>query len=138
MYSILIDVTSSHKLQLSHNLRRWHGTIDTTLYYENLSQELLEWSDILGVSWTQNKTNNPLAGYTQIVYGDGTKLIGYSAVGVGHTVPVQETIDLAWFGITGGTTTGTTTTSKTATSTSTSPPVTSTASSGSVPEWGQW
>lgn len=30
----------------------------------------------------------------------GTEVVGYSAAGVGHTVPVHETIDLAWFGIT--------------------------------------
>jgi acetylxylan esterase len=106
----------------------WHGTIDTTLYYPNLAQELLEWSDVLGVSFSHNNTNTPQSEYTQMVYGDGTQLIGYSAVGVGHTVPVHETVDLAWFcisapcGTTGGTTTttaaGTTlTTSKTTSST---------------------
>lgn len=74
-----------------------------------------------------------------MVYGDGTELIGYSAVNVGHTVPVHETVDLAWFGITGGNS-GTTTTSKPAsTSTTSTPPSTSTTSTGgSIPEWGQW
>jgi acetylxylan esterase len=62
-----------------------------------------------------------------MVYGDGTQLIGYSALNVGHTVPVHETADLAWFGITGG---GSTTTS-------TAPP-TSTSAGGTIPKWGQW
>jgi acetylxylan esterase len=34
-----------------------------------------------------------------MVYGDGTQVVGYSAQGVGHTVPIHETMDLAWFGI---------------------------------------
>ena len=58
-----------------------------------------EWSNVLGVSFTKNVTNNPQSGYTQMVYGDGTTLVGYSAQGVGHTVPIHETMDLAWFGI---------------------------------------
>jgi acetylxylan esterase len=87
-----------------------------------------------------------------MVYGDGTQLIGYSAVGVGHTVPVHETVDLAWFCISGacagGTTTssvGTTTTTSVGTTlktSTTSPPATTTTTTGSsggtVAEWGQW
>jgi acetylxylan esterase len=83
------------------------------------------------------------------VYGDGTQLIGYSAVGVGHTVPVHETIDLAWFCISaacaGGTTTsagGTTTSSigvGTTLSTTTSAPATTTSTGGgTIAKWGQW
>jgi acetylxylan esterase len=69
-----------------------------------------------------------------MVYGDGTQLIGYSAVGVGHTVPVHETIDLAWFCISGAcTSTGTMTTSTTSTPTSTS-----STGGGTIAEYGQW
>ena len=53
----------------------------------------------MGVSFTNNVTNTPQSGYTQLVYGDGTKLVAYSASGVGHTVPVHEDVDLKWFGI---------------------------------------
>lgn len=117
----------------------WHGTIDTTLYYENLSQELLQWSNVLGVSFSQNNTNTPSSGYTQMVYGDGTQLIGYSALNVGHTVPVHETYDLAWFGITGGGST-TTSTPGSGTSPTTSTHITTstpTGTGGSIPEWSQ-
>ncbi|KAM3074475.1 hypothetical protein ACMFMG_002721 [Clarireedia jacksonii] len=111
----------------------WHGTVDTILYYPNLGEELKEWSNVLGLSFTRNVTNSPQSGYTQIVYGDGTKLVGYSATGVGHTVPVHETNDLAWFCISqacaGGSVTtsvpGTTTTATTLTSRSTSDSTTS-------------
>jgi acetylxylan esterase len=47
---------------------------------------LLEWSELYGVQFTKNVTDSLQRGYTQIVYGDGTKVVGYSAQGVGHTV----------------------------------------------------
>ena len=53
----------------------------------------------MNIPFTKNVTNNPQSGYTQLVYGDGTKLVGYSAQGVGHTVPIHESVDLAWFGL---------------------------------------
>ena len=76
---------------------------DTTLYYENFGQEILEWTDVLGVSQTATTTtqNDPQSGYTQTTYGD--LVVAYSAANVGHTVPVHETVDLVWFGITAGT-----------------------------------
>ncbi|KAI9055106.1 hypothetical protein LZ554_000071 [Drepanopeziza brunnea f. sp. 'monogermtubi'] len=77
----------------------WHGTADTTLSYSNLAETLKQWSNVLDVAFTKNTTDTPEAGYTEMVYGDGTKLRGYSAEGVGHSVPVHETVDLAWFGI---------------------------------------
>lgn len=57
--------------------------------------------NVLGISFTKNVTNNPQSGYTQMVFGDGTQYVGYSAQGVGHTVPVHESLVLDWFGITG-------------------------------------
>lgn len=77
----------------------WHGTADTLVTYPNLGEEIKEWSGLHSVTFTRNNTNTPQSGYTQIVYGDGTKFTAYSAVGVGHTVPVHEGVDLAWFGI---------------------------------------
>jgi hypothetical protein len=71
----------------------------------------LEWSNVLEVSFNYNLTNTPQSEYTEMVYGDGTQLIGYSAVGVGHTVPVHETVDLAWFCISAACAGGTTTSS---------------------------
>jgi len=80
-------------------LATWHGTADTFVHYKNLAEELKEWSGLLGVTFTKNVTSTPQSGYTQLVYGDGTKLVGYSAQGVGHTVPVHESDDLKWFGL---------------------------------------
>ena len=80
-------------------MQLWHGTADTTLYYQNLVEANKQWSNVLGVNFNHNATNTPLPQYTQMVFGDGTKLVAYSAVGVGHTVPVRENDVLAWFGI---------------------------------------
>ncbi|KAK4188098.1 Alpha/Beta hydrolase protein [Podospora australis] len=80
-------------------IQTWHGEADDFVNYPNLAEQLKQWADILGVTFTRNETDSPMPGYTKIVYGDGTKLLGYSARGVGHTVPVQEEIDLNWFGI---------------------------------------
>ncbi|EHK98423.1 putative Acetylxylan esterase A [Glarea lozoyensis 74030] len=77
----------------------FHGTIDTTLYYANFGEELKEWSNVLGVSFNHNQTNTPISGYTKMIYGDGTKLVGVSCYNVGHTPPVRVPDDLAWFGI---------------------------------------
>ncbi|KIK66164.1 carbohydrate esterase family 1 protein [Collybiopsis luxurians FD-317 M1] len=78
----------------------WHGTADTTLYYPNYGEEIKEWTNVFGLSQTATTTtaNDPQSGYTMTTYG--SQVVGYSAAGVGHTVPVHETIDLAWFGIT--------------------------------------
>ena len=68
--------------------------------YPNLAEEVKEWSGVLGVQWTKNVTDSPQSGYTQMVFGDGTRFTAYSAAGVGHTVPVHESVDLKWFGLT--------------------------------------
>ncbi|WQF86291.1 Putative esterase, PHB depolymerase, alpha/Beta hydrolase [Colletotrichum destructivum] len=80
-------------------IQTFHGTADTLVKYPNLAEQLKEWSAIHGVTFARNNTNNPTVGYTQMVYGDGTKLVGYSAQGIGHTVPVQRDQDLKWFGL---------------------------------------
>jgi acetylxylan esterase len=77
----------------------WHGTADNVVLYPNLAETLKQWSNVLQVTFSSNQTNTPESGYTKMIYGDGTKLVGYSASGVGHVVPAHETDDLKWFGI---------------------------------------
>ncbi|VBB84349.1 Putative Carbohydrate Esterase Family 1 [Podospora comata] len=78
----------------------WHGDNDFFVnYFHNFEEQLEQWGAIHGVEFTRNETNVPAAGYTKMVYGDGTKLVGYSASGVGHVVPQFEAVDLEWFGI---------------------------------------
>lgn len=77
----------------------WHGHADTFVSYLNLNEQIKEWSTLLDVSYVKNVTSSPQSGYTQMVFGDGTKYVAYSAEGVGHTVPCHATEDLKWFGI---------------------------------------
>lgn len=81
------------------SMQVWHGTTDTAVAYLNLEDQLDQWSDVLGVEWTKNVTNSPGPNYTQMVYGDGAKLVGYSAVGVGHMVPFHDEDVLKFFGL---------------------------------------
>ncbi|KAI1344495.1 carbohydrate esterase family 1 protein [Xylariaceae sp. FL0016] len=80
-------------------MQTWHGTADYFVNYPNLGEQLKEWSTLLGVEFSSNSTDTPESGYTKMIYGDGTKLVGYSAAGVGHTVPVHPDSDMEWFGI---------------------------------------
>ncbi|KAF1813721.1 hypothetical protein P152DRAFT_465574 [Eremomyces bilateralis CBS 781.70] len=49
----------------------------------------------------KDPANIPQSGYTQTIYGDGTsttaQIVGYSAQGVGHTVPQHPNLDIAFF-----------------------------------------
>ncbi|CAJ2510554.1 Uu.00g095230.m01.CDS01 [Anthostomella pinea] len=60
--------------------------------------------DVLKRTKHAYKTNAPQSGYTQTIYSDrmtGTaQLVGYSAVGVGHTVSQHPDKDIVFFGIT--------------------------------------
>ncbi|KAJ7056038.1 carbohydrate esterase family 1 and carbohydrate-binding module family 1 protein [Mycena amicta] len=81
-------------------IQEYHGTADTTLFPENLGEEIKEWSGIFGYNAaapTQVLQNTPLAGYTKSIYGPN--LQGILAQGVGHTVPIQGNEDMKWFGI---------------------------------------
>ncbi|KAF1965540.1 putative Acetylxylan esterase A [Bimuria novae-zelandiae CBS 107.79] len=81
----------------------WHGTADNTLRYPNYQESLKQWSNVLGLTTSKTATNTPQSGYTQTIYGEGdsntAQLVGYSAQGVGHTVPVHEANDIAFFGL---------------------------------------
>jgi acetylxylan esterase len=132
-------------------IQEYHGTADTTLYPENLGEEIKEWAGIFGYNAaapTQVLDNTPLPGYTKSFYGPA--LQGILAQGVGHTVPIQGDQDMMWFGFEAGgaappKSTGGSTTTTTASGTSTTTPPTTTISSTptSSPtgilqqEWGQ-
>jgi acetylxylan esterase len=67
----------------------WHGTADGLVKYPNMAEMLKEWSFLHQVQFAKNVSNTPQARYTKMVYGDGSKVVGYSAQGVGHTVPYK-------------------------------------------------
>jgi acetylxylan esterase len=80
-------------------IQLWHGTTDFIVRYQTLGEALKQWSEVLGVSATRNITNDPQAKYTKLVYGDGKKLVGYSAQGVGHVVPQHAKQVLDFWGL---------------------------------------
>jgi len=135
-----LSTNSRHFVVISVlNIYRYHGTADFTLAYPNLAEEMKEWSNVLGVSWSQNISNTPIAGYTRMVYGDGTKLVGFSALDVGHSVPVRTEDDLVWFGLMpSSSATSTATSSKASTTLSTSTTTSSASSTSTAAHWGQW
>lgn len=81
----------------------WHGTADSTLAYPNYAETMKQWSNVMGLSDPKTATNSPQSGYTRTIYGEGDEktapLVGYSAQGVGHTVPQHDAMDLEFFGI---------------------------------------
>jgi acetylxylan esterase len=80
-------------------LKTLHGTADNLVFIPNLEQQLAQWSTIHGIEQTTSNPDTPQSGYTELVYGDGTKLVGYSAEGVGHIVPPNPALDIDWFGL---------------------------------------
>lgn len=139
----------------------FHGEADTTLYPQNLQEEVKEWTAVLELPSTPILTivDTPFSGWTKYVYG--TTFEVYSAAGVGHNIPVQESLVMSWLGLTSTgssvhsvsaistskpastttpliTATGTTSpvTSKTNTSTSSSATI-SASEDGTIPKWGQ-
>ncbi len=94
----------------------WHGTADGTLNYENLSQEILQWTNVLGVSSTASATLTPQSGWTETQYDNssGTPQVeAFSIAGAGHVLPIEgegmEADAISFFGL-NTTTTGNTVT----------------------------
>ncbi|KAF3165558.1 hypothetical protein TWF788_000715 [Orbilia oligospora] len=80
-------------------LQIWHGSEDVGLAYQNFHESNKMWSNVFNIKFKKNNTNTPFANYTQMVYGDGTKYIAYSAAGIGHDIKITALDVLAWFGI---------------------------------------
>jgi acetylxylan esterase len=77
----------------------WHGTSDFVVRYATFIEQLKQWSAIHGVSFTKNASGDPQAGYTKMIYGDGSQVLGFSGQGVGHVVPQHAKQVLEWWGI---------------------------------------
>lgn len=110
-----------------------------------MAEELKQWSNLLGVSFSYNLTNTPEANYTKIVYGDGTELFGVSELDIGHPVSCRAEDDLVWFGIMSASTSSTSTiasstvaSSSTKTTSTTSSSASATSSGGTAAHWAQW
>jgi len=97
-----ITPSAIQTVRFSHISSPTTETLTKTTYTDQ--EQLKEWSNVLGLTAKKDTANTPKSGWTQTIYGEGTattaQLVGYSANGVGHSVPQQESMDLAFFGIT--------------------------------------
>ena len=79
-----------------------HGLADTLVRPQAGYEQLKQWSAVLGVTNTKNVTGSAVpegSQYTQHVFGDDNKLVGYFGQGVGHIAPVVESVLLKFFGL---------------------------------------
>jgi acetylxylan esterase len=79
-----------------------HGLADTLVRPQCAYEQLKQWSTVLGLTNTKNVTGSSVpegSQYTEIVYGDGTQLVGYFGAGVGHFAPPNEPVMLRFFGL---------------------------------------
>lgn len=77
----------------------WHGTADTTLYPQNYFETMKQWTNVFGYNYNAPQiveVNNPQSGYNRTIWGPDVE--GIYAQGVGHTVPINGTQDMIWFG----------------------------------------
>jgi poly(hydroxyalkanoate) depolymerase family esterase len=75
-------------------MQLWHGTADTTLNYNNLGEEIKQWTNVLGVSQTPSSSDTPMTNWNRTRYNNAsgtTEVEAYSIVGAGHQLPIQGT-----------------------------------------------
>ncbi|KAL5596630.1 hypothetical protein BROUX41_006672 [Berkeleyomyces rouxiae] len=77
----------------------YHGDADDTINPQNLQEALKQWTGIFGYNMAAGKVtaNQPISGWTTTVYGE--KVRGVVASGVTHSIPMQVSNDLKFFGI---------------------------------------
>jgi acetylxylan esterase len=77
----------------------WHGTSDFIVSYQVFGEALKQWSDIHKAPFSKNVSNSPAHSITKMVYGDGSKLRGYSTQGGAHYPPAQAKEVFGFWGI---------------------------------------
>jgi acetylxylan esterase len=77
----------------------FHGTADTLVTYQCLIEQVKQWTAMNNVSFTRNVTNTPSSGFTESIYGDGTKVLAFTQAGGGHVTPFQEETVLKFFSL---------------------------------------
>lgn len=104
-----------------------HGGKDDILYPQNFNETMKQWAGVHNYVYgapRQTLQNNPSSGYTRYVYGP--YLEGIYNPQVGHSVPVNGEVDMAWFGLSKRTPGGPTTTAAPVTTTTARPTTTTT------------
>lgn len=84
-------------------LQLWHGTADMTINYNNQTQAILEWTDVLGLSQSPNTTDTTsVPGFTIETWQNTcgfTVLEAHTQQGGGHTTPIDATSVIDFFGL---------------------------------------
>jgi poly(3-hydroxybutyrate) depolymerase len=86
-------------------LQLWHGTADATINYENQTEAIKEWTNVLGLSAT------PTTNTTETINGNAynvetwnascgfTVLEAYTEPDGGHTTPIDPSVVISFFGL---------------------------------------
>jgi poly(hydroxyalkanoate) depolymerase family esterase len=85
----------------------WHGTVDTTLSYVNIGEEIKQWTNVNGVSQTPTSTAT-IGAETRTKYANSSGQVRVEArsfAGYGHSIPIVEADAISFFGLDGTTTT---------------------------------
>jgi poly(hydroxyalkanoate) depolymerase family esterase len=112
-------------------IQLWHGTADTLVPYSLLQEDIEQWTNVFGLSQTPTSSDTPVSGWDRRRYADPAGRVdveAYSIQGAGHSLPSSgmAAYAIAFFGLSGTTTTPPTTTPPTTapTTTPTTPPTT--------------
>jgi acetylxylan esterase len=84
-------------------IQLWHGTADTTINYNNQTEAIKEWTNVLGLNATPSSTDSTsVAGFTiekwQASCGF-TVLEAHTQANGGHTTPIDANSVVSFFGL---------------------------------------
>jgi acetylxylan esterase len=84
-------------------IQLWHGTADATINYNNQTEAIKEWTNVLGLSATPDSTDTTsTAGYTIEKWEDSCALVvleAHTQADGGHTTPINATSVIGFFGL---------------------------------------
>jgi acetylxylan esterase len=88
---------TGHRPRLQH----WHGETDTTINYKNLAQDILEWTNLLGLSEAPTTTDTPKTGTTHKSWKNScfTVYETFSLANTGHSVGLDGAGTAKYFGL---------------------------------------
>lgn len=85
-------------------MQLWHGTADATINYNNETQAILQWTNLLGLGATPNSTDTTsVSGFTILKWQNSpcgyTVLEAHEQQGGGHTTPIDSNSVINFFGL---------------------------------------
>lgn len=81
----------------------WHGTADTTINYNNQTEAIKEWTNVLGLSMTPTSTDSTSVSGFKIEKWQSTcgftVLEAHTQANGGHTTPIDANAVISFFGV---------------------------------------